>query len=161
MNYEITKEERQPQHTLSVREQVAREEINRVLTEMLPRLNDYLQQQNVEPDGPPFVRYHSSRNVERIEVDVEFGVPIARALDAADGNMVPGRLPGGETLVIRYQGPYGESHKAYDRLEAWIEEQDGYEAGGAPWEFHILAAEAADEDSLQLEIMYPLQKVER
>jgi effector-binding domain-containing protein len=161
MDYKIEIEERQPQHTLSVREQVIRAEIDRVLTEMLPRLNAYLKQQNVEPDGPPFVRYHSSREVERIEVDVEFGVPISRELDAGDGNMVPGRLPGGEALVIRYQGPYGESHEAYDRLEAWIEEQHGYEAGGAPWEFHILAAEAADEDSLQLEIMYPLQKVER
>lgn len=159
MDFDIELKELQRQETVSIRDKVARSRLDEVLATMLPRLKDYLEQQKMQPAGQPFVRYYSSRTVERVNVDVEVGVPLSQALEGGDGNIVPGYLPGGQALVTRYEGPYAGVAQAYEALEAWIEDNDAYEAAGAPWEMYLVAPEAADEEALQLEVVYPLQEV--
>ncbi|MFW6184327.1 MAG: GyrI-like domain-containing protein, partial [Chloroflexota bacterium] len=120
MDFDVELREMQQRDTISIREKVARSGLDEALTTMLPRLTSYLQEQNVQAAGEPFVRYHSSRTVERVDVDIEVGVPVSVALDGGDGSMVPGHLPGGQALVTRYEGPYEGVSEAYDALEAWI-----------------------------------------
>lgn len=159
MDFDIELRELQKRDTISIREKVARSGLDEALTTMLPRLTSYLEEQNVQAAGEPFVRYYSSRTVERVNVDIEVGAPVSRAVDSGDGSMVSGQLPGGPALVARYKGPYEGVSEAYEALEAWIEDHEAYEAGGAPWEVYLVAPEAVDEEGLQIEVVYPLREV--
>jgi hypothetical protein len=49
----------------------------------------------VQPDGPPYVRYHS---FDEIETDIEIGVP-TQAPTAPDRQISTGRLPDGHYFL--------------------------------------------------------------
>ena len=157
MDYEINLQERQAQPVVAIRDKVARSEMEQALATLLPRVGRYLEQQGVRPAGHPYVRYHSSQIVDRVDYDVEVGYPVAQSVAEAD-NIVAGELPGGQALVTRHSGAYGGVVAAYEALQEWIENSD-YEAAAAPWELYLVDPAAMEAgDDWEIELVWPVSQ---
>ena len=138
MSYKVELKDIGNQQTAVIRDKVARKEIDEHLAQLIPRVQEHLEQNGVQAAGRPFARYHNFGPVERVNVDLEVGIPVATAvegssLDRGDAEVVPGELPGCQSAVIRYRGPYQEIGAAYDALQEWIQTHP-YESDGTPWE---------------------------
>jgi effector-binding domain-containing protein len=87
---------------MGIRTQVSMEELG---SGLIPRLHgeviDYLQQQGVEPNGPPFMRFHVINMADKM--DIELGWPVANALPG-DGRVAAGALPTGRYASLIYTG---------------------------------------------------------
>lgn len=79
----------------------------------------WLADHSLAPAGPPFFRY------DVIDLDrrmiVEAGVPLAEAVQWADGDVVPGLLPAGRYAVTSHVGPPDELVQVAADLLAWVE----------------------------------------
>ncbi|MDX1689006.1 MAG: GyrI-like domain-containing protein [Candidatus Promineifilaceae bacterium] len=160
MTLEIeVREEIEARPTICVRDKVARKEIERRLTALIPRLHDSLQANDLTAAGRPYARYHNFGPVERVNVDLEVGLPLtSHATIEGEGTILAGRLPGGSAVVAHYEGPYAGIDKAYDALQAWIEER-GYEAAAAPWESYLDdLQEAASEGVWRVDLVWPIKE---
>jgi effector-binding domain-containing protein len=124
-------EEREPQPVLSIRSTVAVAELAQAQGERLSELWRSMQERDVAPLGPPFVRYHTFGDAE---TDVELGFPVSAGVAGA-GRIEAGRLPGGAAVVTWHFGAHDSLGEAYSRLNAWLED-NGREAAGPAWEVY-------------------------
>ncbi|MDX1663333.1 MAG: GyrI-like domain-containing protein [Candidatus Promineifilaceae bacterium] len=138
MTAKVELQEKGHQHTVVIRDKVARKEIDTHLAQLIPLVQEHLEKKGVTPAGRPFARYHNFGPVERINVDLEVGFPVATPVEGESSQegeveVVPSELPGCQAAVVHYRGPYTEIGAAYDVLQEWIQAQD-YESDGTPWE---------------------------
>jgi len=169
MTLEIEVREIEARPTICVRDKVARKEIERRLAALLPRVQDHLQASDLAPAGRPYARYHNFGPVRRVNVDLEVGLPLepgaapegqGPAVEGREGRkaVLTGRLPGGQAVVARYEGPYAGIDEAYDALQAWIE-QRGHEAAAVPWESYLDdLQEAAAAGVWRVDLIWPIQE---
>ena len=157
MTLEIEIREIEARPTICVRDRVARKEIERRLAALIPRVHNYLQANDLSPAGQPYARYHNFGPVSRVNVDLEVGLPLPADADVEGQEPVlSGRLPAGQAVVARYEGPYAGIDEAYDTLQAWIEER-GHEAAAAPWETYLDdLQEAAAEGVWRVDLVWPI-----
>jgi effector-binding domain-containing protein len=94
-------EDRREQPYVGIRTQVPMRELGKTIPGLLDELFPWLGQRGVEPDGPPFIRYHVI-DMEAL-MDVELGVPVATA-PPGDGRVSPGVLPAGRYAALIYTG---------------------------------------------------------
>jgi hypothetical protein len=66
---------------------------------LFKELRTWMQQEGIEPAGPPLLRYHVI-NMEG-EMDIEVGIPVAKALPG-NGRVCPGVLPAGRYASLTY-----------------------------------------------------------
>jgi effector-binding domain-containing protein len=122
-------DERQEVAYMGIRTQARLEELG---SGLIPRLHgevmDYLQQQGVEPNGPPFMRFHVINMADKM--DIELGWPIAKALPG-NGHVTAGVLPAGRYASLIYTG-VTNGIPANQALMEWAAEQglvwDTYES---------------------------------
>jgi hypothetical protein len=91
-----------------------------------PELFGWLEQNGVEPTGPPFIRYLEldERDEPR---EIELGVPVG-SVPALDGQLQPGVLPAGRYVTLLHVGPYTSAEEpdlasARAELLRWAGEQ--------------------------------------
>jgi effector-binding domain-containing protein len=155
MNYEIEVRQLDSQPTVSIREQVARDQIEELLAERVTEIEAFIAGRRGQSSGNPFARLHNYGEVERVDVDLEVGVPVVEAVDcSAETAFNADSLPGGPAAVLRYGGPYEQISEAYEQLRDWVRESE-YEAQGAPWEFYVGDLES---DDWEVEIVWPLME---
>lgn len=142
VDFEIEQKTLEPQSTLSVRGFTSVDSIAATIGERTQRVWAHLQEEEAQPAGPPFTRYHA---VEEGRVDLEVGFPLSRPLDG-DGDVEAGELPGGEVIVTVHRGPYDGLSEAGEALDRWLEE-NGREARGPNWEVYRVNAGTADDPS--------------
>lgn len=161
MTLEIDVRNIEARPTICVRDKVARKEIERRLAVLLPRVQECLEANDLSPSGRPYTRYHNFGAVRRINVDLEVGLPLAAGSDfEGQGDVLAGRLPGGQAVVASYEGPYTGVGEAYDALQAWIEER-GYEAAAAPWETYLDdLPEAAASGVWRIDLVWPITEAD-
>lgn len=108
--------------------------------------------QGVQFAGPPF-GYYPSKPAETVEVEV--GVPVAGPFQA-DGDVVPGHLPGGRVVHGMHVGPYENLAQTYEALMAWVTEQ-GHTLAAGMWESYLSDPQAEpDPATWRTEIFWPL-----
>lgn len=159
MTLEIEVREIEARPTICVRDKVARKEIERRLAALIPRVYHYLQVNDLAPAGRPYARYHNFGPLKRINVDLEVGLLFepGAAVEVQEP-AVAGRLPAGQAVVARYEGPYAGIDEAYNALKVWIEER-GYEAAAAPWETYLDdLQEAAAAGRWRVDLVWPIAK---
>jgi effector-binding domain-containing protein len=128
---DVAVEQLEAQPVLSIRATVQVARLAEVQGEHLREVWTSMQQQDVTPAGPPFVRYHS---FDETETDVEIGVPVREAA-SGEGRITAGELPGGAAITTWHLGSHDNLGEAYSRLGAWLQEH-GREAAGAAWEVY-------------------------
>lgn len=88
---------------------------------------------------------------------VDFAMPLAEPADAT-GEMQSGVLVSGPVAFAVHEGPYDRLPETNAAIEKWIEE-NGYSAGGAPWEAYVTdPGETPDPADWRTEVYWPLSK---
>jgi effector-binding domain-containing protein len=96
-------ENRAAQPYVGVRTEVPWTEFPVVIPKYIDEVFAWLGQQGIEPDGPPLMRYNVINMEEGGKMDVEIGVPIAKAV-AGNGHIKAGELPAGRYASLVYTG---------------------------------------------------------
>jgi effector-binding domain-containing protein len=126
----IDVEQRAPQPVLSIRQTVAVAKLTQAQGESLYELWRLLRDHGIEPDGPPFVRYHTFGEAE---TDVEIGVPVADAVPGM-GRIARGELPGGRVVTTVHLGAHDRLGDAYGRIQEWV--AANAQPAGPAWEIY-------------------------
>lgn len=151
---EIELRDIEPQPAVSVRDKVARKDIEKTLFQFIHRIQNYLDSAGLTAAGPPFARLHNYGEVKRVNVDLEVGIPLNRPVEVkGEEQMVSSKLPGCQAAVIHYGGPYDEIGEAYEALQEWVQKSE-YESAGAPWESYHSEIGA---ESWDVELVWPLE----
>jgi effector-binding domain-containing protein len=115
-------DERQEQTYMGIRTQTPMKGLSKVITKLLKELNGWAKIHDVEPAGPPILRYHVIDMSG--DMDIEVGIPVTQALPA-DGQVQPGKLPAGRYASLIYSGSGYAGNKA---LIEWAK------ANGIAWD---------------------------
>ena len=108
--------ERPAEPYLSLPVSVNMETIGPAIPDSHARLLAWMSEHDVEPAGPPFVRYNLI-DMER-ELEIEVGLPIRIGV-AGDGAIAAGALPAGRYASLIHVGPYEELIDANAALQDW------------------------------------------
>jgi effector-binding domain-containing protein len=152
MEREVTVGRRDATLVVSRRLQVRLSEIGDVLGSSFGEVYGYLGTHGVEPQGPPFVIYHSAP-VGDDPFDVEVCAPVVRAPDAPAGWRIQ-ELPGGCFATLLHVGPYSTVKDGYDTMMAWLV---GHDASviGPPREVYLSEGDTPP-DKVQTIIEFPV-----
>lgn len=88
--------------------------------------------QGVAPSGPPFGKYYGMPGAT---VDIEAGFPVTAPV-APDGEVVPGKLPGGRVVEALHVGPYDTMAQTYAVIEGFFAAR-GWTPGDVMWESYL------------------------
>lgn len=94
---------------IGIRTQTPFKGMFKMVDQMRKQLNGWLKEQNVEPAGPPFLRYHVIDMAG--EMDIEYGVPVAN-ITPSGGRVTAGVLPAGRYASLIYIGSGMAGNKA-------------------------------------------------
>jgi effector-binding domain-containing protein len=151
--YEAKLDHREPQPVLSIRDKVSFAELSEKLGQFVGEVAANLQQQGVQPAGPPFTRYHG---FDGDKIDFEAGLPTPKALPGS-GRIQPSELPGGPVVSAVHNGGYDNLPQAGAALDAWVAE-NGREAAGPNWESYLVApGHDPDPSSWKTQVFKPLR----
>lgn len=97
----------------------------RIIAQMIPELFQHLVPKGAQIVGPPMFLCHET-SVEQAEqadaegsAEVEVVVPVASEIESTDEIRFY-ELPGGKMAKTTHQGPYEECKATYEKLFAWI-----------------------------------------
>ena len=138
--------------TLVVRTRTRVQDMPLLIGKSYGRIAAYLGEIGRHMAGIPFVAYH---NMDMQDLDVELGFPVAGRLPGK-GDIQPGTIPAGLTVVCLYQGAYSGLQGAYAEMAAWIQEH-GYVPSGVAYEFYFNGPEFS-EQLLLTQIAFPVSK---
>jgi effector-binding domain-containing protein len=113
-----TLEELEPQTVATVRVTIPANQVSATLAKILPEVMGALNEQSLQPSGPPFSRYHRI-DAAKNEIDIEAGMPV-RGAPQPSGRVRITELPGGKTAVTWHVGAYHELERSHERLRSWI-----------------------------------------
>ena len=116
MNSEPKIDERAEQAYMGIRTVTPWQQLPTVIPRFIGEVFDFLGQQGIDPRGAPFVRYHA---IDREELDIEVGVPIAQSA-SGDARVQAGSLPAGRYASLIHTGPYDQLVQANAALLDWI-----------------------------------------
>ena len=132
MEHDITVVDLTAQPTAVVRSHAAPETIADVLGRAYDVEARVVAVQGRRLVGPPFARYLT---MGKGGWDLEAGFPVDAPV-VADGDVVPGTLPGGTAATLVHVGPYDTIGEAWSRASTWLVDH-GYAATDAPWECYL------------------------
>lgn len=99
------------------------------IAKMLPALFEYIVGSSARIAGPPMFLWHEKSVEEAHEADeagraeIEVVVPIAARIPETN-QIKCYELPGGRMVKMVHKGPYESSVSTYEKLFAWIEENE-------------------------------------
>ena len=132
MGADIDVAERVEVTTAGVRRVVPMDDLPEFFSHAFSETMRALTAQGIRPSGPPFGKYYG---LPRATVDVEAGFPVAAPV-RADGEVVPGTLPGGQMVEAVHIGPYGTMALTYADIERFFA-KNGWTPGDVMWESYL------------------------
>lgn len=120
------------QTTAMVAGSVPMEELPSFFDAAFGTLGATLAAQSAQIVGPPYARYLGDpMPVAQLEVGIPVGAPVT-----ADGDVVPGTLPGGRVARLVHHGSFDELGASWSRLQSWVTEQ-GLTPSETIWEVYL------------------------
>ena len=152
MTYQCEIKDRAAQPTLAIRTKIAIQELPATLGMSYGAIGQYLGMMGAAPVGAPFVAYY---NMDVQALDVEIGMPVARALPGKDA-IYAGEIPAGKYATCVHTGPYDAIEPAYTALTQFVMEK-GYEATGVAYEVYLNDPTNTPPEALMTQILFPLK----
>ena len=109
-------EERVAQPYAGIRTVVAMSELPTVIPQLHSEIYGWLKKREIEPYGPPLIRYLVIDMAGKL--DIELGVPVQEAING-DGRVAASVLPAGQYASLIYIGDYAELMDANRVLIEW------------------------------------------
>lgn len=129
---QVMVEEHPSQPVLAVRLTLNVKDLQPTMAKYYPEIMAYIMELGHEPAGMPYAGYH---NMDMENLDVEIGIPTKEKLPAKD-DIKPAEIPGGRYAVSLHIGPYDNLSETYNRIIAWLPENQE-EPGGPAYEFYM------------------------
>jgi effector-binding domain-containing protein len=101
---------------VAIRRRITMDGFADAIDSAFPALFGWLSERDVQPAGPPFIRYLKV-DVER-ELEIDLGVPVAQSVPG-DDRIQAGALPAGRYATLMHVGPYGGLRDAHAALQEW------------------------------------------
>jgi effector-binding domain-containing protein len=117
-------------------------------------LGTYLESIGESFDAVPYAAYH---NMDMKNLDVEAGLPVARALPGND-EVIAGTIPGGKFAVCHYAGPYSGLPAAFEALMTFMNEH-GYTMTGPSYEWYLDDPATTPVEKLRTDAAVPVVRV--
>jgi effector-binding domain-containing protein len=152
MDFPCSRIERQEEPVLFQRLRTSVDQLPAVMGRVYGSIMAGLEKARGFPAGPPYAAYY---NMDRQDLDVEIGIPVASPQDGFE-DIRSGIIPAGPYASCMYTGPYDQIAPAYQVLAAWIETQ-GLEPTGAAYEFYLNDPAGTPPSELQTQILFPLK----
>lgn len=141
----------EPQTAAAIHAEVPAAEIRNVFDRGFPELMRVVQSSGAQMLGAPF-GYYPRMPSDTIVVVV--GIPIDRAI-AAEGEVEPFTLPGGQAVVGTHIGPYDGLADTYRELTEWAQ-REGIALGPVVWETYVTDPTTAPPSEWRTEILWPV-----
>ena len=140
------------QATAAVRGQVPVAELAAFFSQAFADVMAALQEQGVQPVGPPFGKYYGQPGAV---VDVEAGFPVASAIAPA-GNVLPGHLPAARVVEAIHVGSFDTLARTYADIESYFA-NNLLKPSEVMWENYLTDSEAKpDPESARTQICWPI-----
>lgn len=149
---EPTIEQKPAQPYVAIRSEVKFQEIPAKLPPLIPRVQEWLRAQQVQPAGPLFFRYVK---MQGNDLEVEVGFPVSSKM-AADEDVMASEMPAGKYLSAVYTGPYEQLPQAHSELGKWLKENNIKLTGPCTESYLNDPATEPDPKKWQTEIRYPI-----
>lgn len=104
---------------------------------------EYLGRAGVQPSGPAVSLYHQ---LDDGEFEVAAGFYVAPAV-AGDGYVVPVELPAGDVATTTHIGSYEGLMRAYEAIQAWMQQHGRAGIDDTMWEEYFSGPEAPPEET--------------
>jgi len=156
LNKEISVVNVKPQLVLGMRKRGP----YRNIAVMIPQICQFAVQNDIQLIGPPMYICHETSPEEAKEADqkgnadVEVAVPIAQRGKETD-EIKCYELPGAKMAKIIHKGPYQEEPATYQKLFAWLEENNKTVVGPMR-EIYLNDPHEVPEEELLIEIYAPI-----
>ena len=128
------------------------DEIPQKLSEMFPKIWQYLASKKMQPSGAPFARYFKH---DATSIVFEAGFPLSQPM-AGEGDIKASSLPAGTTANTTHIGPFEEIGGAYAALHAWMGTNQKTPRS-APWESYVTDPATVPVSELKTEVFYPFK----
>jgi len=103
----------------------------------------------------PAYAYAAYYNMDMEDLDVEVGFPVDGQVEGS-GKIMAGEIPAGRFATVVHTGPYEEMEPTYERLNAWIR-QNQHEPAGVVYEMYLNGPDDTLPNELQTRILMPLK----
>ncbi|BDC50223.1 hypothetical protein F183_A25390 [Bryobacterales bacterium F-183] len=126
-------EDRPEQFYLAIPATTSMEQLGQVVTTHIQELQAWFAAHNIQPQGPPFVRYRAIDMPARL--DIEVGIPVAVNASAPPHNRIKqDTLPQGLYGVLLHTGPLDKLVEANATLQKWAETEGmDWQLDGTTW----------------------------
>jgi effector-binding domain-containing protein len=104
--------EQTEQDTLVIRTRTNVGGLMRLIGEAYGKIFAYLAELGELPTDVPFTM---CRNTDMNDLDVEVGVPVAKALPSR-GGIAAGKMPEGKAVMCMFRGSYGDTESTYNEM---------------------------------------------
>lgn len=151
MDYKIEKIQTDDQPVFCIRTTCRVDELPQIIGKSYGQIMQVLAKYGEQASGAPYVAYF---NMDMQALQVELGFPVSKPL-AAQGEVVPGSIPGGTKLTTLYTGPYDKMVPAYEQLGQYAKD-NGFEPNGVAYEYYLTGPETPI-DQHQTRIVFPLK----
>lgn len=100
---------------IGVKTSCTRETMGQKMSESLPQLTQYLNENGLQAAGAPFTQYHKWDMVNN-HVEYVTGIPVADAPASVSGNFHVGEIPSTKVYTLEHKGPYMHLGNAWSTL---------------------------------------------
>ena len=138
---------------VTVKSRVNVEQLPDVFASSFESLVEYLEEIGEDIAGPPFAIYY---NVQMEDLDVEMGLPVARALPGK-GNITSREIAIEKAASTIHTGPYEEIESAYIAPAEWMND-NGHEPEAVSYEFYLNDPGTTTPEDLQTVIFIPVKQ---
>lgn len=144
--------EQKAQPTLTIRSQVAAENLPQIIGQALYTIARYAGELGFSPAGAPFVANHGMNGHN---MDMEIGFVFGQKLAGKD-NIQAGEIPGGKSAACIHVGSYDQLGGARAALHQWMLKNE-YIGTGVSYEFYLNDPQRTPPEKLETQIVFPLK----
>ncbi len=107
-------------------------DIGPILQKAYGEMSEFMKEKQLQFTGMPLAWYYTSGEPFVLEA----AVPVDKAPASTGGRIKWKKVPAQDAIVVHFYGPYEMTHLAYEKIQAWLQENNR-KAKGAPYDVYV------------------------